>query len=289
MRVHVVSHTIGLHELCSHACAPRCTAPLTTGASVGSPAQGDERVRYNFTFSERPDLHLPSAPTPCDCPRPENGSPPLRLSLPAPAPRQTTPCAYEALCEPPWVIRARASTRNLRAGRAPGTSPPSGLGRSSLHYSHLHLQRQGDPASSLIYILSRPHLFHFAHLSKFGVYAWGSSEPQCDYLPGVSRHWVSGGRTSQTSTVPRCWMLSYPQREPPHCQPTSAQSMDLVYAASTQPSESSVYFRVSCSCFFKPVNSGIEGGLVVCLYNFGVTAEMRDIYIFYCSGLYYLS
>jgi hypothetical protein len=36
---------------------------------------GGERVRYNFTFSERPDLHLPDDPSPHDCPLPATGLP----------------------------------------------------------------------------------------------------------------------------------------------------------------------------------------------------------------------
>ena len=38
-------------------------------------AVGGEKVRYNFTFCERPSLHLPDEPDARDCPLPQNGLP----------------------------------------------------------------------------------------------------------------------------------------------------------------------------------------------------------------------
>ena len=36
---------------------------------------GYEKVRYNFTFCERPDLHMQVDPLPSDCPLPSTGLP----------------------------------------------------------------------------------------------------------------------------------------------------------------------------------------------------------------------
>jgi len=46
------------------------TNKFFTGLKVGA-----EKVRYNFTFCERPSLHLPEEPGPDDCPLPQNGLP----------------------------------------------------------------------------------------------------------------------------------------------------------------------------------------------------------------------